>query len=199
MSIVDKFGEKVGEIAENDPVKARKLLLAGYRLQEKRLALFPDRKLPMSGQYVAKIVMNNIIQALAKPENAAMVSIFVPGELLTAAGLTPYSVEALSCFIAGTKCEQAFLRQTEKEGFPETMCSYHRVFLGAALNGIVPKPKCMVYTNLAWYEFSTSLKSFFGRNFQAATARNFHSDNSYTLNVVILNNSSQLFTIIHLI
>ena len=25
MSIVDKFGEKVGEIAENDPVKARKL------------------------------------------------------------------------------------------------------------------------------------------------------------------------------
>ena len=102
MSIVDKFGEKVGEIAENDPVKARKLLLAGYRLQEKRLALFPDRKLPMSGQYVAKIVMNNIIQALAKPENAAMVSIFVPGELLTAAGLTPYSVEALSCFIAGT-------------------------------------------------------------------------------------------------
>lgn len=35
MSIVDKFGEKVGEIAENDPVKARKLLLAGYRLQEK--------------------------------------------------------------------------------------------------------------------------------------------------------------------
>ena len=148
MSIVDKFGEKVGEIAENDPVKARKLLLAGYRLQEKRLALFPDRKLPMSGQYVAKIVMNNIIQALAKPENAAMVSIFVPGELLTA-GLTPYSVEALSCFMAGTKCEQAFLRQTEKEGFPETMCSYHRVFLGAALNGIVPKPKCMVYTNLA--------------------------------------------------
>ena len=34
MSIVDKFGEKVGEIAEKDPVKARKLLLAGYRLQE---------------------------------------------------------------------------------------------------------------------------------------------------------------------
>ena len=35
MSMVDKFGEKVGEIAEKDPVKARKILLAGYRLQEK--------------------------------------------------------------------------------------------------------------------------------------------------------------------
>ena len=29
------------------------------------------------------------------------------------------------------------------------MCSYHRVFLGAALTGILPKPNCMIYTNLA--------------------------------------------------
>ena len=124
-------------------------MLAGYHLQEKRLKFFPDKELPASGQYVARVVMKNIIEALARPENAAMVSIFVPGELLTAAGLTPYSVEALSCFMAGTKCEQAFLRKTEEEGFPETMCSYHRVFLGAALTGLLPKPKCTVYTNLA--------------------------------------------------
>ena len=59
-----------------------------------------------------------------------MVSIFVSGELLAVAGLTPYSMEAMSCFIAGTKCEQPFLRKTE-EGFSESMCSYHRVFLEA--------------------------------------------------------------------
>ena len=75
--------------------------------------------------------MQNIIKALAKPDDTALVSIFVPGELLTAAGITPYSVEAMSCFIAGTRCEQAFLAQTESEGFPETMCSYHRVFFGS--------------------------------------------------------------------
>ena len=149
MDIIGKFGTMVGKETMLDPEKARRLLLAGYRLQEKRLQLFPDRELPASGQYVAKIVMRNIIEALAKPENAAMVSIFVPGELVTAAGLAPYSVEAMSCFIAGTKCEQAFLRRTEEEGFPETMCSYHRVFLGAALSGLLPKPKCTVYTNLA--------------------------------------------------
>ena len=149
MNIVDKFGNIVGTEAMKDPEKARRLLLTGYRMQEKKLQLFPDRALPESGQYVAKIVMKNIIEALAKPEQAAMVSIFVPGELVTAAGLTPYSVEALSCFIAGTKCEQAFLRRTEEEGFPETMCSYHRVFLGAALSGLLPKPKCTIYTNLA--------------------------------------------------
>ena len=149
MDIIEKFGNVVGNEALKDPDKARRLLLAGYRLQEKKLQLFPDRELPLSGQYAARVVMKNIIQALAKPQNSAMMSIFVPGELLTAAGLTPYSVEALSCFIAGTKCEQIFLRKTEEEGFPETMCSYHRVFLGVALTGILPAPKCMIYTNLA--------------------------------------------------
>ena len=149
MDVIGKFGNRVSSQALKDPEKARRLLLAGYRLQEKKLQFLPDRGLPSSGQYVARVVMKNIIQSLSEPENAAMVSIFVPGELVMAAGLTPYSVEAMSCFMAGTKCEQTFLRKTEEEGFPETMCSYHRVFLGAALTGILPKPNCMIYTNLA--------------------------------------------------
>lgn len=149
MKVIEKFGAMVGDAALKDPEKARRLLLTGYRLQEQRLRFFPDKEIPPSGQYAALVVMKNMIQALAKPDNAAMVSIFVPGELVTAAGLTPYSVEAISCFLAGTKCEQAFLRKTLEEGFPETMCSYHRVFLGAALTEILPKPRCMIYTNLA--------------------------------------------------
>lgn len=149
MNIIEKFGAMVGDAALKDPEKARRLLLTGYRLQEQRLRFFPDKEIPSSGQYAALVVMKNMIQALAKPDNAAMGSIFVPGELVTAAGLTPYSVEAISCFLAGTKCEQAFLRKTLEEGFPETMCSYHRVFLGAALTKILPKPRCMIYTNLA--------------------------------------------------
>ena len=87
MDIIEKFGNVVGNEALKDPDKARRLLLAGYRLQEKKLQLFPDRELPLSGQYAAQVVMKNIIQALAKPQNSAMMSIFVPGELLTAAGL----------------------------------------------------------------------------------------------------------------
>ena len=123
MDVIEKFGNRVSSQALKDPEKARRLLLAGYRLQEKKLQFLPDRELPSSGQYVARVVMKNIIQSLSEPENAAMVSIFVPGELVMAAGLTPYSVEAMSCFMAGTKCEQTFLRKTEEEGFPETMCS----------------------------------------------------------------------------
>ena len=59
MDIIKKFGDMVGEKSIRDPEKARKLLLTGYRLQEKRLQLFPDRKLPASGQYVARVVMQN--------------------------------------------------------------------------------------------------------------------------------------------
>ena len=55
MNIVDKFGNIVGTEAMKDPEKARRLLLTGYRMQEKKLQLFPDRALPESGQYVAKI------------------------------------------------------------------------------------------------------------------------------------------------
>lgn len=149
MNIIEKFGEVVGKEAQKNPEIARKILLGGYHFQEKRLQFFPDKNLPPSGQYVARIVMQSIIRALAKPDESALVSIFVPGEILYAAGLTPYSVEAMSCFISGTNCEQPFLAQTEAEGFPETMCSYHRIFLGAAINGLVPKPKCTIYTNLA--------------------------------------------------
>ena len=64
MNIIDKFGNIVGTEAMKDPEKARRLLLTGYRMQEKKLQLFPDRALPESGQYVAKIVMKNIIEAL---------------------------------------------------------------------------------------------------------------------------------------
>ena len=57
MDIIEKFGNMVGNEALKDPVKARRLLLAGYRLQEKKLQLLPDRELPLSGQYAARVVM----------------------------------------------------------------------------------------------------------------------------------------------
>lgn len=49
MNIIDKFGNMVSSATLKDSEKARRLLLAGYRLQEKRLCLFPDRALPSSG------------------------------------------------------------------------------------------------------------------------------------------------------
>ena len=59
MDVIEKFGNRVSSQALKDPGKARRLLLAGYRLQEKKLQFLPDRGLPSSGQYVARVVMKN--------------------------------------------------------------------------------------------------------------------------------------------
>ena len=60
MDVIEKFGNRVSSQALKDPEKARRLLLAGYRLQEKKLQFLPDRGLPSSGQDVARMVMKNI-------------------------------------------------------------------------------------------------------------------------------------------
>ena len=40
MDVIEKFGNRVSSQALKDPEKARRLLLAGYRLQEKKLQFF---------------------------------------------------------------------------------------------------------------------------------------------------------------
>ena len=76
------------------------------------------------------------------------VSIFTPCELLQEAGLHPYNVEGFSCYLSASKAERAFLQQAENTGISETLCSYHKTFIGAAQKKVLPKPKCIVYTNL---------------------------------------------------
>ena len=70
MNLINQFGRMVSSESLKDPEKARRLLLTGYRLQEKRLQFFSDRELPPSGQYVARVVMGNIIQSLARRQKA---------------------------------------------------------------------------------------------------------------------------------
>lgn len=148
MNLIDTFGSWVGQLALRSPDQARRLLLTGYRALNLVYRLAPQR-FPFSRCYAAKTTLNLMIRVLSDPDQAAMVSLFTPCEPLLAAGITPYSVEALSCYLMGTHCERVFLETTEKTGIPETLCSYHRTFLGAAENGIMPKPRFIIYTNLA--------------------------------------------------
>ena len=92
MDIVKWFGEKVTRSASTSPNRARKLLLAGYRanmLTFKRP--IASKQLSRGRLFAAKSVMKVTINALSKPENAALVSLFTPCEPLLAAGITPYS------------------------------------------------------------------------------------------------------------
>lgn len=93
--------------------------------------------------------MDMMLSPLKSPESSAIVSILTPCELMHLFGLHPYNAEAYSSFIGASACSDPFLRQTEANGIPETFCSFHRVFLGAAESGMLPRPKCIVSANLA--------------------------------------------------
>lgn len=99
MDMIKTFGGILQNMTAGNPEGARRMLLTGYRARRLALSLRPDSKLPASRQYAARAVMDSVIRALAHPENAAMVSIFVPCEPLAAAGITPYSVETLSGYL----------------------------------------------------------------------------------------------------
>ena len=148
MDVVQTFGNVIASQAEAHPDGMRRLLLTGWRAQLLKLKAFPDKRLPEARQYSAVIAMQKITDAMRNPERSAAMSIFTPYEPLDAAGILPYSPEQMSAFLAGTKCEGPFLEMAEGNGFCDTMCSYHRIFLGALCNGMVPKPACTVYTNL---------------------------------------------------
>lgn len=150
MDLVKWFSEKVMHLSMTDPIRARRLLLAGYRAN--LLTLKPP--FPAHGQTPAKrlaasTVMKVIIKALAHPEDAALVSLFTPCEPLITSGIAPYSLEAVSGYLMGTQCETWFQEIAVKNGVPDTMCSFHRTFLGAAENGLLPKPRFVIYTSLA--------------------------------------------------
>lgn len=54
MDIIQKFGNAVSSMSLEDPGKARRLLLTGYRLQEKRLLFFSNSKAAKIGTVCSK-------------------------------------------------------------------------------------------------------------------------------------------------
>lgn len=148
MKVVKTFGHYVEQLSESQPAAAKWLLKTGWEAQNLKFQFLPDKQLFPADRYLAHLMMNTMLRPLQKPQESAIVSIFTPCELLQEAGLSPYNVESFSCYLAGSKAERGFLQQTENDGLSETLCSYHKTFIGAARKGILPKPKCIAYTNL---------------------------------------------------
>lgn len=147
--IVETFGKIIQDECDKNSAAARKLLLAGYHAQNLRWKTVPGKRVSKAAQLASVETMNSMIAPLAHAERAAMVSLFTPCELLQVAGLHPYSCEGFGCFLSGTHAERAFLQHAENEGLPETFCSYHKVFIGAAEKGLMPKPRFIINTTLA--------------------------------------------------
>lgn len=149
MNVVETYGRFVQKLAAENPARARWLLKTGWQLQGLRFKVAPDKRLIPADRYLAYMMMDAMVKPLRDPNGTAMVSIFTPCELVHEVGLAPYNVEGFSSYLSGSQAEREFLQTAETAGIAETLCSFHKGFLGAALLDVLPAPRCIVYTSLA--------------------------------------------------
>lgn len=146
--IVEKFGRTVGNSMEKNPKRSQKLLKSGYTLSYFQMKYFPKKYLLPSQVHASAVSTRLIRYSMTNPENSAVVNLFFPCELLHAAGINPECVEGFSCYLTGAYCERFFIDYIENAGMPKTLCSYHKALLGAALSGVLPKPKFIMCTTM---------------------------------------------------
>ena len=148
MNLIETFGAKVGALSETNPQRARALLSAGFRANGVKNKV-AGKKATKSDRMLFQLVNHAMVDCLANPHQNVMVSLFTPCEMLHLQGLHPYSCEAFSSYLSGSMAEQPFLRQAEDTGIPNSLCSYHKIFIGAAQRGLMPKPRFILSTSLA--------------------------------------------------
>ncbi|MGI5891763.1 MAG: 2-hydroxyacyl-CoA dehydratase subunit D [Bacillota bacterium] len=147
--IIKKIGRFVEENLENEPLKVRRLLKAAYKVSGWQMKYLPERHFSPSEKDLAVICNKAIQQPLRDPQNSAIVNVFLPCGILYAMDIMPYFTEGLAGYLNGAGCDRAFIEYAEKSGIPKSYCSYHKILLGAALSGFLPKPLCVLNTSLA--------------------------------------------------
>ena len=77
--IIAKFGQHIDREIPKKPDSARREMLLGYRAYGMKLKYAPDKRLSPARQYLGAVCMDEHVRSFASPENAAMVSVFLPG------------------------------------------------------------------------------------------------------------------------
>ena len=146
--IIDSFGRYITRTASAGPDRARRLILAAYRANGLAIRVAPERRLSPGRRYGTNYINDCVVRMLAHPEQAALVSVFMPCELLQVMDIVPMCAEMYSSYINGTKCESVFADEAQDRGIAETFCSYHKVLLGSAYAGVLPKPSMVANCSL---------------------------------------------------
>ena len=148
MSVTEIFGKTVIKANKNHPALSRGILRAGWEAEDLVFRFHPHKESFPADQYLARLMMDTMLAPLRTPDQSVICSIFTPCELVQEAQLHPYNVEAFSSYISASYAESACVQKAEETGISDTLCSYHKTFLGAAENGLMPGPRCIVYTNV---------------------------------------------------
>lgn len=148
MDIIKSYGNLIKDNIDN-PKKARKLIKTGLSLESFRVSHFQDKTMQPSYKYLNEISLKFMLEPLKNPEKSVFVNLFAPCEILQAFDVYPILVEAYSSFMSGLMCEDGFIDKAESAGISESLCSYHKGFIGATEAFILDKPLCAITTTTA--------------------------------------------------
>ena len=147
--IIRTFGNYINRTALKKPQATQSLLLFAYRLNALSFRLWRGRNLSKARLFAVNHINDVAVSTFARPENFALTSVFMPCELLHAAGFVPMCAEMYSSYMNGTKCEQVFAEEAEAQGISESFCSFHKIMLGSAYSGVMPRPSIIVNCSTA--------------------------------------------------
>ena len=146
---VEKFGAYLTKQLPDHPSRFRRLTAGAYRLIGLQTGRFPSKKRSPSREYIQSFTAGLMASMIEAKKPAAVVNIFMPCEIFHALGVPAYVPEALATYISCTACEGAFTQAAEAAGAPPSFCSYHRILMGLAEQGITGKPYLIANTTLA--------------------------------------------------
>ncbi len=146
---IETFGNHMYKSVQSNPKKALKELTFVLNAAALGPKYFPTKLLLPARQYMQWTASDASMLPLKYPERSAIVSLYLPCEILHAMGIYQIFPEALACYLAAAQSERAFIETAENNGLPKTLCSYHKSFIGMAESGVLPKPKFIINTSLA--------------------------------------------------
>ena len=146
---IEFFGNHIYKTVQKNPKKALNELSFVFNAAGLQCKYFPTKLLLPARQYMQWAAADSAIKQLKNADNSAIVSIYLPCEILHSMGIYQLFPEALSCYLAAAASEKIFIEMAENNGVPKTLCSYHKVFIGMAESGVLPKPKFIINTTLA--------------------------------------------------
>lgn len=146
MDIVRQYGKWIEKTSETDPEKALKAVIFGLTLELQKLKYRPDPRLPKAMQKQNEQSTCCVLNNLKHPENTVWSNIFAPVELFQAFDLNALSMECMSSYLSGFLMEDYYIDRAESAGIADTLCSYHKNFIGAAETGMIPSPLAAVTT-----------------------------------------------------
>jgi len=147
MNIVKKYSAVLKKNLDNSSL-ASNLINYGLEIAYRYVSVFPDRKLPRSLQYLNKLCLKYIVDPIARPLNSAWVNIFAPTEFLHVLGVSPLFIEAYSSFMSGYDIEDRLIDRAESSVTSNTLCSFHKIFIGAGEYNLLRPSKIAITTSM---------------------------------------------------